>query len=100
MEVTGLKGALAAARVFQDLQRGEAAPPPCLIMLDNVSPDGAARIVAALKDEGLWEEVLIEASGRISEATVGEYAAGGVDAISVGALTHSSRALDLRQVVG
>lgn len=99
VEVTGLKGALTAARVFQDLQRGDADPLPCVIMLDNVPPDAAARIVAALKDEGLHEDVLVEASGKISEATVGAYASAGVDAISVGALTHSPRALDLRQVI-
>ncbi len=99
VEVTGLAGALTAARVFQELQRGEAEPLPCVIMLDNVAPPAAARIIAALKTEGLDDDVLVEASGKISEATVGEYASGGVDAISVGALTHSPRALDLRQVI-
>lgn len=99
VEVTGLTGALTAARVFQELQRGEAEPLPCVIMLDNVAPAAAAQIIAALKTEGLYDDVLVEASGKISEATVGEYASGGVDAISVGALTHSPRALDLRQVI-
>lgn len=99
VEVTGLMGALTAARVFQELQRGEAEPLPCVIMLDNVAPAAAAQIIAALKREGLYDDVLVEASGKISEATVGEYVSGGVDAISVGALTHSPRALDLRQVI-
>lgn len=99
VEVTGLDGALVAAGVFRDLQHGEADPLPCVIMLDNVRPAAASRIVAALKDEGLHEAVLVEASGKVSESTVGEYAAAGVDAISVGALTHSPRALDLRQVI-
>lgn len=60
------------------------------IMLDNFSVgqlrDGV-RIVAG--------RALVEASGRVSLDTVAEIAATGVDLISVGALTHSVRALDL-----
>ena len=55
-----------------------------------------AAIVAALRAEDLWEHVLVEVSGRISEAAMEAHASSGVDAISVGALTHSCRALDLR----
>jgi nicotinate-nucleotide pyrophosphorylase (carboxylating) len=43
--------------------------------------------------------VLVEASGGISEANALEYAATGVDVISIGALTHSARALDLSQKI-
>jgi len=99
VEVTALKGALAAARVFEELRREEADPPPSVVMLDNVPPTEVSRIVGALKEEGLHDGVLIEASGKISEATIAEYASSGVDAISVGALTHSPRALDLRQAI-
>jgi nicotinate-nucleotide pyrophosphorylase (carboxylating) len=54
-------------------------------------------ILDTLRREDLWDDALIEASGGISEANVGAYAASGVDAISVGALTHSARALDVCQ---
>lgn len=100
VEVTGLPGALAAARTFQELQNGQADPPPCVAMLDNVSPEDAERIILSLKDQGLYDHVLIEASGRVSGETIEAYAAAGVDAISIGALTHSSKALDLHQVLG
>jgi nicotinate-nucleotide pyrophosphorylase (carboxylating) len=40
---------------------------------------------------------LIEASGGISETNLEAYALNGVDAISIGALTHSARALDICQ---
>jgi len=40
---------------------------------------------------------LTEASGGIAESNIEAYARCGVDAISVGALTHSPRALDLSQ---
>jgi nicotinate-nucleotide pyrophosphorylase (carboxylating) len=61
-----------------------------LILLDNMPPAEmrhAVQIVAG--------RALTEASGRITLATVRAAAESGVDYISVGALTHSARALDL-----
>jgi len=96
VEVTGLAGALAAGRTFRELQQADPDSCPCLVMLDNVKPEEVARIVAALRAEELWDHVLVEVSGKISETEMKAYAACGVDAISVGALTHSCRVLDLR----
>ncbi len=95
VEVTGVAGALAAARTFRELQQADSDSCPCLLMLDNVKPDGVAKIVAALRAEELWDHVLIEVSGKISGTEIEAYAACGVDAISVGALTHSCRVLDI-----
>lgn len=60
------------------------------IMLDNMSPAQMREAVALIN--GRFES---EASGGITEATIAEVAATGVDYISVGALTHSIRSLDL-----
>ncbi|WP_083527986.1 carboxylating nicotinate-nucleotide diphosphorylase [Curtobacterium ammoniigenes] len=60
------------------------------IMLDNFTPDmlrEGVQIVAG--------RALVEASGGVSLDTVRSIAETGVDLISVGALTHSARALDL-----
>jgi nicotinate-nucleotide pyrophosphorylase (carboxylating) len=95
VEVTNREEALGAARVLRDLQGGEADSCPCLVMLENFSPAEAARTVAALAGAGLLENVLVEASGRVSQPLAEAYAASGVDAISIGALTHSAKALDL-----
>ena len=60
------------------------------IMLDNFTLDElreGVRIVAG--------RALVEASGGVSLDTVAAIAATGVDVVSVGALTHSARALDL-----
>ncbi len=60
------------------------------IMLDNFSPKmcfEAVEIINGAKE--------IEASGGITEDNIREYALSGVDFISVGALTHSSKNLDL-----
>ena len=66
-----------------------------IVMLDNMTLDGAKKALAALEAAGLRDRVAVEVSGGITEETVGAYAALGVDIISVGALTHSTRALDV-----
>jgi nicotinate-nucleotide pyrophosphorylase (carboxylating) len=60
------------------------------IMLDNFSLDDLRAGVARIDGQAL-----VEASGGITLDTIAAVAATGVDVISVGALTHSVRALDL-----
>lgn len=66
-----------------------------IVMLDNMTPDGVQEALAALAGAGLRDQVKVEVSGGITEATIGTYAALGVDLISVGALTHSVQSLDV-----
>jgi len=61
-----------------------------IIMLDNVSPEDICHLVSLIPD---W--VMIEASGGITLANVHATARAGVDVISIGALTHSPKALDI-----
>ena len=60
-----------------------------IVLFDNLAPAAVAEGVEALP-----EGVLAEASGSITLDTVREYAATGVDVISLGSLTHSAPALD------
>lgn len=60
------------------------------VLLDNFSLDDLRAGVALIGDRATTE-----ASGGVSLDTVAAIAATGVDVISVGALTHSARALDL-----
>ncbi|PRA82893.1 carboxylating nicotinate-nucleotide diphosphorylase [Microbacterium sp. MYb66] len=60
------------------------------VLLDNFSLDDLRAGVALIDGRAT-----VEASGGVSIDTVGEIARTGVDVISVGALTHSARALDL-----
>jgi nicotinate-nucleotide pyrophosphorylase (carboxylating) len=60
------------------------------IMLDNFTPQA---LKAALKS--IPEGIETEASGGITSATIRSYAETGVQFISVGALTHSVKALDM-----
>lgn len=60
------------------------------IMLDNFSVENTRRAV-----EIVAGRCPLESSGGITQATIRDYAACGVDYISVGALTHSVKSLDL-----
>lgn len=60
------------------------------VLLDNFSLDDLRAGVALIGDRAT-----VEASGGVNLDTVGDIARTGVDVISVGALTHSARALDL-----
>jgi nicotinate-nucleotide pyrophosphorylase (carboxylating) len=60
------------------------------IMLDNMTPDLMREAVARIHGK-----YLTEASGGITEATIAAVAETGVDFISVGALTHSTKSLDI-----
>lgn len=60
-----------------------------VIMLDNMSLDDMKLAVDLIP-----EEIEVEASGGITLDNVREVAMTGVDVISVGAITHSARALD------
>ncbi|MEY2564460.1 MAG: hypothetical protein QOH88_2653 [Verrucomicrobiota bacterium] len=61
-----------------------------VILLDNMKPSEMREAVALGKDK-----VQFEASGGVTLKNVRQIAATGVDYISVGALTHSARAIDL-----
>jgi nicotinate-nucleotide pyrophosphorylase (carboxylating) len=61
-----------------------------VVLVDNMSPEQVAKAVEIL--EGAAK---IEVSGRISLDSVGAYAETGADFISVGAITHSVRVLDI-----
>jgi nicotinate-nucleotide pyrophosphorylase (carboxylating) len=60
------------------------------LLLDNMAPGTVAEAARLYKGK-----VFLEASGGITLETVRAYAEAGADAVSVGALTHSARGLDL-----
>jgi nicotinate-nucleotide pyrophosphorylase (carboxylating) len=62
-----------------------------IILLDNMSND-QLREAVQIRGE---KKILLEASGGVNLDTVAAIAATGIDQISVGALTHSARAIDL-----
>jgi nicotinate-nucleotide pyrophosphorylase (carboxylating) len=79
VEVTGITEAEEALKAGPDI-----------IMLDNMGPDEMKRVVTMVSGRAR-----LEASGGITLETVRRVAETGVDMISVGALTHSYKALDI-----
>lgn len=61
-----------------------------VIMLDNFTPTDIVKALETIK--GVYK---VEASGGINQTNLVEYAETGVDYISIGALTHQIKSLDL-----
>jgi nicotinate-nucleotide pyrophosphorylase (carboxylating) len=77
-------------RTLAEVQQAVEAGGITRIMLDNMPPAQLREAVALVAGR-----LPLEASGGITEQTIAEVAATGVDYISVGALTHSANILDL-----
>jgi nicotinate-nucleotide pyrophosphorylase (carboxylating) len=84
VEVESLDDMLGAAKGGADI-----------IMFDNMIPAEIAAGIELLQNYGLRTRVLLEASGGITRDNIKEYAACGVDVISLGALTRNARWIDL-----
>ena len=67
-----------------------------IVMFDNMPPAEIRDCLSALGGRGLREGRLFEASGNITQENVVEYAATGVDIVSMGCLTHSARSLNVK----
>ena len=83
VEVETVEDAIKAAELGVDI-----------IMLDNMKPSDVAKVHEELVRRGLRDRVILEASGGINEDNVVEYARY-VDVVSIGALTHSYKSIDM-----
>jgi nicotinate-nucleotide pyrophosphorylase (carboxylating) len=84
-------------RTFDEINEALATGIPDRIMLDNFTP---AKTKEAVDMVRAWEKTAgrhmeIESSGGITIDTIRDYALCGVDFVSVGALTHSVKSLDM-----
>ncbi len=80
------------ARTFEEVQEAIEAGANT-ILLDNMKTATLSRAVKLVKSSG--KKIKTEASGGINLGNVARIAKTGVDCISVGALTHSPKALDI-----
>ena len=84
-------------RNFDEINEALATNIPGRIMLDNFTPAKTKEAVDVIR---AWEKTAgrhmeIESSGGITIDTIRDYALQGVDFVSVGALTHSYKSLDM-----
>jgi nicotinate-nucleotide pyrophosphorylase (carboxylating) len=78
------------ARTLQDVREVMASGKADRIMLDNFSPEQLSEALLVIQ-----KKIETEASGGINLENIRAYAATGVDYISIGALIHQARSLDL-----
>jgi nicotinate-nucleotide pyrophosphorylase (carboxylating) len=91
IEATSHEEAVGAAAKFKALQLKT----PCVVMLDNMTPKAIEMTLETLRQNALYDSVLLEASGEITPQNIQEYAKTGIDVVSLGYLTHSAKVLDL-----
>jgi nicotinate-nucleotide pyrophosphorylase (carboxylating) len=84
VEVESAETAVLAAKLGVDI-----------LMLDNMKPEAIRQTLDILKENGLRDSVIVEASGGISQENLEGYAKTGVDVISMGSLIHKSRWIDV-----
>jgi nicotinate-nucleotide pyrophosphorylase (carboxylating) len=65
-----------------------------IVMLDNMSGVEVKKVIDELEKLDIRQNSLIEVSGGITKENIMDYVEYGVDIISIGALTHSSRSLN------
>jgi nicotinate-nucleotide pyrophosphorylase (carboxylating) len=69
------------------------------LLLDNATPGEARRVMRGLRAAESRSRVRVELSGGITPDNVRAYRSTGADAVSLGALTHSARALPFHMTV-
>lgn len=84
IEVESAENAMLAVKLGADI-----------VMLDNMPPEAVRETLEILKEKGLRDSVIVEASGGIFQENLKGYAKTGVDVISMGSLIHKSRWIDM-----
>lgn len=64
-------------------------------LLDNMSPDKVKKAVELIRKSQNGENIFIEASGGINLDNLKDYVDTGINAVSVGALTHSIKSANI-----
>lgn len=67
-------------------------------LLDNMKPDEIRECVKIIREYKGGDDIFVEASGGITFEKLSEYAATGINAISIGALTHRIKSADIHLI--
>jgi nicotinate-nucleotide pyrophosphorylase (carboxylating) len=93
IEVQNSGQALKVARIVKE-HAAMAKGKNIFMMFDNFKPEGIRKTLSLLRSKGLAGNIYFEASGGVTLDNISAFAKTGVDIVSVGALTHSARAMD------
>ena len=95
IEVENAKRALNAAKVIKNIVIKSKNRNSFVIMLDKIKPGEIKSVIKELKIQNLYKYMMLEASGNITSKNIKEYSYCGVDVISMGSITNSSKVLDM-----
>lgn len=91
IEVTDTKQAFQTIATFNRINTNN----HLAILLDNFTLPDAKKTIAKLQKEFYLTSIIYEGSGGINEENIKEWTQTGVDLVSLGSLTHSSKALNI-----
>lgn len=91
VEVTNAKQAYKTIATFNKLNNNN----HLAIMFDNFTPQNAKKTIGELQKKLDLSNIIFEGSGGIDEFNISDWTTCGVDFISLGSLTHSSKAMNL-----
>ncbi len=95
IEVKNSQEAHAALIIFSNHYLLNAKRYTLTMMLDNWTPGAVQTFIKSVKQNSVYESILFEASGDITEKNVKDWSQSGVDILSLGALTHSPKNFNL-----
>jgi nicotinate-nucleotide pyrophosphorylase (carboxylating) len=72
---------------------------PLIIMLDNFKPSDAKKSINTIRGQKNGSKIFFELSGGINETNITDFDQVGAHVISLGSLTHSSKALNISLIL-
>ncbi len=93
IEVETKEDALKAAEDLNTLLSPDGITAPACIMLDNFSVSEIVETLKLVKEKGLYDKLIFEASGGINGENLKKYAETGVDVISMSEMTMAAKPL-------
>lgn len=98
IEVDSVERVIRAAEAFYEFL-GDKIRSIGVLLMDNMGHEMISEAMKKIKEKNLYDKILFEASGGITEKNVVEYAKTGVDIISMGCLTSGVSEVDLNMRV-
>jgi nicotinate-nucleotide pyrophosphorylase (carboxylating) len=100
IEVENVAQARAALSTFETVLQESPQQPTMIVMLDNFGPTLATEFINEVCRSAVYNHVLFEASGDITEETIPAWSTTDVDVLSLGALTHSVKTFNVSMMLG
>lgn len=95
IEVDSPKEAVTVAKMFNKALGAKEIRSIGVLLMDNMAAGQISEAMDEIKNLGLYDGLLFEASGGVNEKNAVEYAATGVDIVSMGCLTNGARSLNM-----